>query len=635
MGFQIKQFFIDVYQELKRKVGKGTVMILVHSDVDSLCALKILVELLKQDLISYQFLPISCYSDLKLEDSYPVIVCLNVGIMVNLQEYLQINDSLVYILDSHRPMNLHNLFGGNQIVIIDEEPIEHYNELKEAYETIQYASDDESEENESEESESDPEEDEEEDEKENADRNEESEHPKKKRKSLGDTNNSKKRIKREYKQLINNYYNEGTFYGTPICYLLFELSVQLGRENTNFLWHTITSTTNNYIYGKLSTVQYTHYAADLKIQVDRLTIAAESKTDDYSIEFIEEMQLMLLKHWNLYDSLFHSTYVGTRFGIWKEKGRERLVNLLVKMGFPQKESKQFYKEMSVSFKSLLKEKLEEIAPHYNLPDILFPSFQRKYGYITTLSATDTVYSLTALLDCGTSFLDNHSLSGYENLTSSTTNDNLHKYQDTSTMSEGGLVGAGIGTKTVAGEIISEIKQKLESSDLDARKPWLKNFYLAYDALTSPHIILHGILLSIHYQKILVSTGSSLLLKKRVQTLKHFQFCVLKSGYGDGEQLHLFGKSIPLLYRLSTFIIEAYKEHRQKNLPFVIAALDEQTNTYLVLGREPSRKNLFGLAFIDAANKTGIEITIDFFDSSCIKVGKDDLGTFLENLQLTV
>lgn len=270
------------------------------------------------------------------------------------------------------------------------------------------------------------------------------------------------------------------------------------------------------------------------------------------------MQLMLLKHWNLYDSLFHSTYVGTRFGIWKEKGRERLVNLLVKMGFPQKESKQFYKEMSVSFKSLLKEKLEEIAPHYNLPDILFPSFQRKYGYITTLSATDTVYSLTALLDCGTSFLDNHSLSGYENLTSSTTNDNLHKYQDTSTMSEGGLVGAGIGTKTVAGEIISEIKQKLESSDLDARKPWLKNFYLAYDALTSPHIILHGILLSIHYQKILVSTGSSLLLKKRVQTLKHFQFCVLKSGYGDGEQLHLFGKSIPLLYRLSTFIIEAYK-----------------------------------------------------------------------------
>lgn len=57
--------------------------------------------------------------------------------MVNLQEYLQINDSLVYILDSHRPMNLHNLFGGNHIVIIDEEPIEHYNELKEAYETIQ------------------------------------------------------------------------------------------------------------------------------------------------------------------------------------------------------------------------------------------------------------------------------------------------------------------------------------------------------------------------------------------------------------------------------------------------------------------------------------------------------------------
>ena len=114
------------------------------------------------------------------------------------------------------------------------------------------------------------------------------------------------------------------------------------------------SATNNYIYGKSSVLEYTSLAKEYKDEVDRLApflqqqslsdgidnthsttfaSSAEKKADDNSIRFIEDFQLVLLRHWNLYDSLFHSTYVATKLGVWKEKGRQRLTNMLVKMGY--------------------------------------------------------------------------------------------------------------------------------------------------------------------------------------------------------------------------------------------------------------------------------------------------------------
>jgi hypothetical protein len=42
-----------------------------------------------------------------------------------------------------------------------------------------------------------------------------------------------------------------------------------------------------------------------------------------------------------------------------------------------------------------------------------------------------------------------------------------------------------------------------------------------------------------------------------------------------------------------------------------------------------------LAFLEAADRTGVDIKHDFFDSSCIQVQKDDLSNFLENLQVTL
>lgn len=54
--------------------------------------------------------------------------------------------------------------------------------------------------------------------------------------------------------------------------------------------------------------------------------------DDLSIRSTEELRFTLLRHWTLYDAMFHSSYVAGKLGIWKERGRKRLTGLLAKMG---------------------------------------------------------------------------------------------------------------------------------------------------------------------------------------------------------------------------------------------------------------------------------------------------------------
>ena len=34
---------------------------------------------------------------------------------------------------------------------------------------------------------------------------------------------------------------------------------------------------------------------------------------------------MLLRHWTLYDSIFYSNYVGSKFGVWWESGKKTLL----------------------------------------------------------------------------------------------------------------------------------------------------------------------------------------------------------------------------------------------------------------------------------------------------------------------
>ena len=490
------------------------------------------------------------------------------------------------------------MFSSSQIVVIDDGSLSDYGELRRAFEEIQYGESSSSEE----ESESELDDDQDqssqpaklakdeeklegveplnesgsqdtEDSEKDQDDNDETEVeddqdlPERKRKSLTeDTLKKKLKVnnKRLNRSLVKDYYSKGSYYSLPITQSVYELSSQLGKDSINFLWLNIISVSNNYIYGKLDLIEYTRMAAECKEEVDRLSATQQSfqsstgnsrekNPDDYSINFIEDLQLMQLRHWNLYDSMYHSSYVATKLGIWKQKGRQNLVDLLVKMGFPHKESIESHVEMNNEMKLSLPSKMAEYCPRYNMRDIVFPSFERKYGFLYTVSCSDVVYAMTALLDCGTTFLDEKGLAEYEKILQTRPSEGFGAPPvDT----DAGIccLSAGAELLTIPSRIASDLFSDLKHFETDERENWTRHFYLAYDAFENTQITKHGIILSIYFQKLMINQAISLLEKKLVQTLGNFQLTIIKNGVEDEK---VFGKSVPLLYRLLEFLMNAF------------------------------------------------------------------------------
>lgn len=72
---------------------------------------------------------------------------------------------------------------------------------------------------------------------------------------------------------------------------------------------------------------------------------------------VTDFRFPLMRHWSVYESIIHSRYVAVRLGTWQEKGRDKVDELLVKMGLSQRDCKQDYCAPSLSLRS----------PHKNPP----------------------------------------------------------------------------------------------------------------------------------------------------------------------------------------------------------------------------------------------------------------------------
>ncbi|KAI8624538.1 CDC45-like protein [Xylariaceae sp. FL1651] len=125
------------------------VLILVALEPDALCACRILTRLLKHDYIPHKIHPVAGYGDLERagqdlvapmmetrDGSGGVVICLGVGGMVDMGTILGLevegeessfNGVEVWVIDSHRPWNLGNVFGGF--------PLEPVSDLAASYQT--------------------------------------------------------------------------------------------------------------------------------------------------------------------------------------------------------------------------------------------------------------------------------------------------------------------------------------------------------------------------------------------------------------------------------------------------------------------------------------------------------------------
>lgn len=644
-------YAIDKYREAYNNIVRDSsshsscrlVLFVSCLNVDALCAAKVLSLLFKKQLIQSQIVPVFGYSELKvhykqIDANVNSVIFIGFGGLVDLETFLEIDPEeyiteeaksekdivreskrYVYVWDAQRPWNLDNLFGSEIVYCFDDGTVdEQLGEIKQAYykliELEKEREEDSADDGESgSESDSDPkEEDEQELENDDEDDDEDNPYPRKRSYEESTKDPRKQRIKqrrsllRKYENVIDDYYAQGTTVVNSLSTQVYSLMSAIGETNLQNLWLTILGTTAldtaySQVYNRLYPL--------LQDEVKRLSPNSSGlKTPDtLSLEIQPDYYLFLLRHSSLYDSFYYSNFVNAKLSLWNENGRKRLHKMFARMGIPLATAQESWLYMDNTIKRELGIIFDKNLERYGLQDIIKDGFVRSFGFRGSISASEYLEALNALLEVGDSV-----------------------YDDGSSMKD---------------DLEEESLNEEQKKSLRLRKRWLSNFWLSWDALDDKK--LDNLRLGIQHAQILqraiFNTGVAILEKKQIKHLRIYRLCVLR----DGPDLELYRNPLTLL-RLGNWLLECCAESEDKQLlPMVLACLDESTDTYLVAGLTPryprrlemlqSRKpilNNFSIAFQQITAQTGAKVKIDNFESSIIEIKKTDLSPFLEKLTLS-
>ncbi|KAH9901089.1 CDC45-like protein [Cubamyces lactineus] len=666
------------------KTAASSVIILVAPDVDALCASKMLADLFKQDDVMHRIIPVSGHAELeRIRDELTTYADLHTLIMFNMGAILDLPSAewfghfptslTVHVIDSSRPQNLSSVFGGGEngdrIVIWDDGAVEGLQEERKAWEVLTYAPDDDSDDEDSdfdseEEAQEDEEANEDEEDYENGDGS-----PSRKRRSLGEGGRKQgkrrkvdqpNRISREeraqHEARLIKYYQSGTWHGQSASGTMYILATVLERVDNDLLWLAILGLTYQYVTSRISREEYDKYQSIYYDEVARLNPAPPTglgddfksqNPDDHSVYASEELRFMMFRHWNLYDAMYHSSYVASKLGIWKERGRKRLTGLLAKMGFSIAETQQPYSHMAKDLRLSLRQKLDQLAPEYGLVELSYPSFMRCYGYRSQpLSAGDAVEALSALIDIAGGTRIEVEIEGTRNGGEWFGGGKVWeggregRYRDDERENIPPAVLANVVKAQMQAQADAEGKETGEGEELQW---WVRNFWSAYDALSDIERLREAISLSMALHRAIIRQGSSIIDKQDIKTLRGHRVVVLT----QGPDLPLFVHP-GVLARLALWLVDAlrdrveptapvYARSRRKALPFVLACLNEKAGTYIVVGVtgapdfDDVRKNEFGLAFLDAKERCNARTRHGTFDTSVLEINKDDLKVFLQTL----
>ena len=437
----------------------------------------------------------------------------------------------------------------------------------------------------------------------------------------------------------------------------------LAHNAPSFLLQLSVGVTDAYLHSRLDIAGYTTLAMDLRSHCNRLfpndmfhqvenTVYAEhltgAATDSAALTKISfsgsgrilsepDFRFFLLRHTSLFDAMVYSDFISTRFQLSTSRGMQKLQELLAKMGYPLDECHQPFAFMKPKLRRRLQSQIREHAEEYGLENFEFTSFFRVTGYQSLLSASDTSYAVTALLEFD---------------------------------------------RPVAGP-------KSRTADEEEKAEWLQAFNLAFDALSKSEasaVTLNGlsgeganllglvnggnlsgttglgagIRMAMTMQRTIMATAASLIERNVITRLSHFRYAYLtctsqSENQGPGgsdvipnnrvraseeEKRHLFAKPLALT-RLAHYLMDLHRENGKwtgnKARPLILMAEKPRTNTYLVVGYEytetPSLfvKNRFGNNFELVAQSMNGTFKFDSFDKNVVEVAASDVQRFIEQL----
>ena len=218
---------------------------------------------------------------------------------------------------------------------------------------------------------------------------------------------------RLFGRLRREYYRVGTFHGKPSGCLMYELAHALRRNTSELLWLACVALTDQFVHDRITNERYQAAVMELEQHVNGsgaldpsgagavVTLKDGTKVrapEASRIAYEDEPRLMLLREWSLFDSMLCSSYVATKLRTWTDNGLKKLKLLLARMGFPLADCQKSFQYMSMEVKRKMRDEFDRLLPEYGLTEFYYRSFLRVHGYRSKVSAADVVYGVTALLE---------------------------------------------------------------------------------------------------------------------------------------------------------------------------------------------------------------------------------------------
>ncbi|GLT24934.1 hypothetical protein SLA2020_000950 [Shorea laevis] len=590
---KIESFYARLRESAKASALTPLLIFPSTSDVDSLCALKIMFHVLESDSVRYSCYPVSSFQeihkyigdDLGSSSDEPIsILLINWGCHRDLGRDLKLGPAArVFVVDSHRPIHLHNLSDQNeQVIVLYTHDDEQQADLAYDFDVMELANVSYGLHNSELYSENeDDSESEDEDEDEDGE-DEEGDGPRKRRKtSLED---EEEPSSRRFKKLKREYYHMGTFHGKPSGSLMYDLSHCLRKNTNELLWLACVSLTDQFVHERLTDERYQAGVMELEQHINSsgnldaitsVTLKDGTKVrapDSSRIAYEEEPRLMLLREWNLFDSMLCSSYIAPKLKTWSDNGIKKLKLLLAQMGFALVDCQQKFQYMNHEVKRKMKDEFARFLPEYGLNDFYYKSFLRLHGYSSKVSAADVVHGVTALLE---SFVE----------------------------SDGSCAS--------------------------------KQFGVAYDALSLSNLdkLKDGMQQAIRIQRAILRQGSAAITKRGcIRSGRKFRWVKLE----DSVDAKLLGYP-QALTKFCYFLMDALKEKGARMKPLLCACALQEPGKVLIVGVYGKPRlgavqgNAFGIAFKNAAEETGTGFFHELFESSWIVLDVDAVNPFMISL----
>uniref|UniRef100_A0A8C8D4V7 Uncharacterized protein n=1 Tax=Oncorhynchus tshawytscha TaxID=74940 RepID=A0A8C8D4V7_ONCTS len=375
-------FITDIRKEFYDVVVNQRVALLVSSDIDALCACKILQALFHCDQVQYTLVPVTGWQDLgtaflEHKEQFRCFVLINCGANVDLLETLQPEeDSIFFICDTHRPVDVVNVYNDTQVKLMikqdDDLGVPSYDDIFRDEE--EEGGDD------------------------SGNESDGGSEPSGKRSLITLTFETF-----HFRREILFDYEQYEYHGTSAAMVIFELAWVLTKDTKDMLWWAIIGLTDQWVHDKITHMKYVTDIATLQRHVSRHNHRNEDEDNSLSIDcmrisFEYDLRLALYQHWSLFESICNSSYTSCNFKLWSMHGQKKLQEFLADMGLPLKQVKQKFNSMDMSVKENLREVIEESSNKYGMKDIRIQTFGVHFGFKNHFLASDVVHATASLLE---------------------------------------------------------------------------------------------------------------------------------------------------------------------------------------------------------------------------------------------